>query len=697
MRPDKAEMTDRATERLFDVMLCEALGQSKPPDVSEHVLAILDAERDSIVVSPSIDTSPKSEPSGRAWLPLALSAALLLAVSAYFFEVRRNRNAVADLPDVAQQSDRADETPANVRDEVVEGLRDDISDKVARQEDDAEPKSAGQGRGRFEIALNDVPFGISKERRDNSSTEPVTHPTVKPQARKIERLPSAEIVRQLNGMLEEGWQRMGIQPEPLISEEAFATRLSSVVVGGKRSGTNKEREAASAVAKGDVDRFVRMYVKSDDVSHELSRQWSRYLMGDSAWNRLSDVQRREMSNYFGSAFLGKSPYNLLVRSMLTAEGSAVPEDAAFEPATLWMSGLAGARAVPLTNRFCEVFLDLDASCARCHAHPLESRIAQRDYWGLNAIFQTGVHWRIGPQGGLQIAQQQGRDYSKDAVFYEAEDGRQLVATPYVSFVLPENSTQEIRATNVHELASAIEHSERLARATVNGLWKLVYGNRLVGQASNPLSPPKDKAFQAASQLLADQLIAYDYDLGTAIGWIVSSRPMQLSSAISILDPESVTADNQQLTQADLQRQAFAAFNDRDDDWTFQELIAASVRLGSAGKESLIPPQNLLAQTGQDSSQAKPPEKSKAEQRDAALNRSLSAASTDTSLPAQWMASFQGDNGFEHQVKHLFYMAGSFQPSEKQLEAAVRLRRAAGSDGVALNQLWWAIRLSDASL
>ncbi|QDV66765.1 hypothetical protein Poly24_04530 [Rosistilla carotiformis] len=683
-------MNDPAFDQLLETMLCEAQDQAAAPDVSAQVLAILEAERNPVVGLPQIDTTRNVKRRSDAWLPMTLAAALLIAISGYVWELNNGRPQPADTSTVAHNAPPKPQAGAAASKQTT-GTADPHG--AARSTQPAAPDKAivtnTPPRGHFEIGLNDLPF-------NTPATVPASEPQQPAIAKqpKIDRLPPDEIIHRVDELLAQAWRRMDIQPQNEISTDELTQRLANVVAG-RSQGEKLDAQAARHLIANDTAALIDGYIDNQQTANHLGTRWAQHLLGEAAWRRMSEAQRTAAGKLFAGNFRGEQPFDTLVQEMLTSEGPSSPDDPAFEPATLWKSGLAGASAIPLTNQFCDVLLDLDVACGRCHTHPLEGNITQRNYWNLNAIFQTGVQWQLGNQGELEIAQDLERDRSKDAVFYESPDGIQMVASPAVVDDWIGGSGATNGPTNLRELAAEIEHSDRLARATINGLWKVIYGNRLVGRTSDPLAPPADEAFVAARNLMAQQLRAYNYDLGAAAAWMISAQPMRLQSTLSLFDQDSLFASEAILNSAEIQQRAFAGFANEPRNWSFEELIVATETFNKAsGQGSLVAPAALLAQATDSNAPAKPDQKSKAQLRLESLRRAFPANDAANTLPAGWLASLSKKRGFEQQAKHLFYVAGNPQVSDQQMAAAKRIRLLTDTDEAALNQLWWAIRLSD---
>ena len=684
-------MTDEAEDRFFDVLLGEATGGAAPPDLSPKILANLASRASETTGRPSPRTASRGTP---VWLLFVLAAVLLISLGSYFWqsngnpaapdgsavEIAKLETATTDSVTLPPQTSSS-EAPAEMPKQASSGSN------ISPERDVVEPVQGSRG---FGIGMDDLPFG------QPAVSAPGTDASDSQIAVVSEPLDGDEIVRRLNGLIESGWQSMGIQPQEEVVAEELAGRFASIVFG-RSSVETTDTQLAKRMLGDRSDEQTLAYVRDASAATNLGNRWASYLLGHSAWERLSDPQRRALGELVTACFDGRLRYDSLAMRMLTAEGATTPGEPEFNPDTLWMAGLAGEQSIPLTNQLCDVMLDLDGTCARCHHHPLERDIAQADYWGLNAIFQTGLRWQLGRKGHLRIATPSGQSRSDDVVFYDSPDRRQLVASPKVPTGWLENEAVKQPPKDLPQLAQDLIQGDRFARATVNGLWSLVYGNRLVGRTSDPLAPPRNEFFTAARDLLADQLRAHRYDLGAATAWMIAARPMRVSAAIDHFDADSLVSTDDELNAAELQQRSFAAYVSPLHDLTFHELVAVAEKFnGAAGNRSLLAPSVLLAQTA-----AEPvaggqgiAAKSQQQLRNEALVRSLANGAAANESPAGWLESLRG--GFVQKAQHLLYVAGVDRPSEKQLESAKRIRESANNDAIALQQLWWAIRLSKGS-
>ncbi len=106
------------------------------------------------------------------------------------------------------------------------------------------------------------------------------------------------------------------------------------------------------------DRFVSEQIAGDEL-------WPSTMVGNGAY-ALSQKQIAQTEGHFGTGFFGLGPR--------IGESRADAKLLRYEDATDWVDTLGAA------------FLGMTVGCARCHDHKFDP-ISQRDYFGLQAVFQ----------------------------------------------------------------------------------------------------------------------------------------------------------------------------------------------------------------------------------------------------------------------------------------------------------------------
>ena len=636
-------MNDPASERLMDIMLSEVLEESAPPDLTDQILSEFSRHR------PASSTSSSTYSRNHRLAIATLAASFLCMLAGYGWWLHHENKS----------------RTARQGSELVSELEQDASESVALEDypiplpTTPEALSDPQnGTGR-ELDLANVPFGARDLETGDSSKDELRSTDIHP------KLSTEAIVTQLDSLIESAWDHLGIEPTPSLSDAEYSNRIATTL--GVSSFPAEFDDLAKAIA-------------SVETANQLGGKWGKHIFGGRAWSRLSTDDKISVRQFFASSFRGRKRYDTIVMEMLAPSAFASERGA-----NIWSNALVGKSAIALTDQFCDTMLDLDVACGRCHSHPLEGNLAQKDYWNLNAVLR---------QRSI------GSDSSKEpsTVFYESADGRQVAAKPSVRNEWVQNGSNEL-ITDVEGLARQMRNNEALASASINGLWKIVFGNRLVGRTSDPLAAPYDQFFVAAKTFLAKQLIAHDFDLGKAISWILLSKPMRLSEGISQLDVDSLLVSRQELDDATMRVRSFATFRSSEVDVTFGDMIAMAESLNRAGGLSAAANNTILGQKTNllSDGSRKSDRNSKTTKDFESRLRQTFPHRSDSDLPAGWLDSVGKVGGFEEQASHLFYVAGFTEPSEKQIGAAKRILHTVDNDALALSQLWWAIKLSQGTL
>lgn len=199
------------------------------------------------------------------------------------------------------------------------------------------------------------------------------------------------------------------------------------------------------------------------------------------------------------------PLNAWLQELLTATGDSTAVGPANFPR---MVNDARAQAELVG----EVFLGVRLGCANCHNHPLD-RWTQDDYHGLAAVFsrlERGRHVKLGTRGGVtnpRTGEPALPCIPGEQTFAAEGDHRESVARWLTS---PDN--------------------ERLARATVNRLWKAMFGRGLVEPVDN-LSETNPATHPELLARLAQDFAAHDYRLRHTLRLIALSETYARSSKV----------------------------------------------------------------------------------------------------------------------------------------------------------------------
>jgi hypothetical protein len=240
-------------------------------------------------------------------------------------------------------------------------------------------------------------------------------------------------------------------------------------------------------------------------------------------------------HWLRSHFAGNTPWNQVVRELLTASGSTFSNP----PANYYRGTYDGHRPSvardphSLAETTAQLFLGIRMQCAQCHNHPYE-RWTQDDYYHLTAWFAQ-VKARpdvLHPGGPRPNYQWQLRE---DAiVIYPTRAGEvtqprtgKVMAPKIMGMPAPAVPPDKDRRQVLADLVTAADNPF-FARATVNRIWYHLLGKGLV-------DPPDDfrdsnpSANDALLDALAKDFVDHKFNVKHMIRTIANSRTYQLSA------------------------------------------------------------------------------------------------------------------------------------------------------------------------
>ena len=267
-------------------------------------------------------------------------------------------------------------------------------------------------------------------------------------------------------------------------------------------------------------------------SDYLAERWTRATVGTNNGPFLL-FRRRKYVDWLADHFEKNSPYDQLVRDILTAKGSWTDSPQVnFLTATMDDADNSKPDVIRLAGRTSRAFLSQRIDCLQCHHDylgkvsfsnelnvPLESRTGEQADFHQLAAFFSGVRMD-NPFVGLRNSAPQ---YTYTYLNEDAES-RVEPNVPYRRDLLP--AVGDAR----HRLASWVTHPENkaFARATVNRMWGVLFGKPLIEPIDSiPISGP----FPPGLELLADDFAKNGYNLHRLIKTIICTEVFQRDSRI----------------------------------------------------------------------------------------------------------------------------------------------------------------------
>jgi hypothetical protein len=285
-----------------------------------------------------------------------------------------------------------------------------------------------------------------------------------------------------------------------------------------------------------------------------ANQWTVSLLTRSAHN----LYRTQLSTWLTDKFYENTPYNQIVRELITATGESnknaavnfiahhmgdpVPNDQRAE--------LGSHDNVPITSRVTRLFLGLQTQCTQCHDHPFNKEWVQSDFWGVNAFFRqvrrdraptpgTGANQQM-MANPVTVALSDDPTVNKEGrVFYERRDGRLLGAKPNFlkdykdaeedkpsSKRLPENMGSKTRR---EVLADYLIAHDNFGKAYVNRVWGHLFGRGLHKDPTiDDFGSHNEIVHPELLNNLAEEFKKYNYNTKALLEWICTSDVYNLS-------------------------------------------------------------------------------------------------------------------------------------------------------------------------
>ncbi|MFP6649058.1 MAG: DUF1549 domain-containing protein, partial [Pirellulaceae bacterium] len=320
---------------------------------------------------------------------------------------------------------------------------------------------------------------------------------------------------------------------PRCSDEEFLRRISLDLAGQIPAAVEAEEFLADedpAKREKLVDRLLARPRHARHLQHQLDVMLMQRLPK-------KHVEPAQWQDYLFTSMLENKPWNQLAEEILTADGS----DEKQRPRARFL--LARDLNFDDTTRdIGRIFLGRDMQCAQCHDHPSIEDYLQRHYYGITAFLKRSYLFKDPKSGTTSIGEKADGDVKFTSVFTNEEDSTSprlleltVIEDPKPAEELyvtkPDDKNRGVpRYSRRLQLAPSIISSENadFRMNMANRTWALVMGRGLVQpldmrHATNPPSHPE------LLQLLADELLASNYDLRALIRQLVLSETYQRSS------------------------------------------------------------------------------------------------------------------------------------------------------------------------
>ncbi|MEO8270361.1 MAG: DUF1549 domain-containing protein, partial [Aureliella sp.] len=347
-------------------------------------------------------------------------------------------------------------------------------------------------------------------------------------------LDSQQIVAQIDKRLDHLWQDLSVTPSERLNNAERSQRISLVLTGQPAINTDSDLEQLISEASDSLP-FARKWAE----------QFVALWLSDSRLPS-DDARLQALKKHFANNIYDGRPWNTAPRELLS--GSIASDSSGQDTvASTFVSALAGDGNHRMVAAIGNGFLDVNISCVRCHEASSPASVIEQPRQALSSAQfaeQQSVYWSL-------IAMLQGIDVQPDAngtriavdgqaellaagkpltAYYDLLDGRLQVAEPGLPDGQAWQATAAADEIPRQALAEWLGQSPAADAATVNQVWKMIFGQSLVSHAPWQDGASAENQAQAQrselQQLLAQQYRAHGHDLKQLVGWIVRSDALR---------------------------------------------------------------------------------------------------------------------------------------------------------------------------
>jgi hypothetical protein len=267
------------------------------------------------------------------------------------------------------------------------------------------------------------------------------------------------------------------------------------------------------------------------------------------------VPRAAWQEYLRTSFADNKPWDVLVREILSADGS----DPKTRPAARFLLD-RDAEPNQSTRDIGRLFLAMNLQCAQCHDHPLVEHYKQADFYGVFAFLSRTIVFTDKAKNLTVLAEKGEGETTYQSVFDPKKEtkktppvvpGGKAIVEPALEKgkeyeVAPAAGVRPVpkfsrRALLAGEIAT--KDNERFRRNIANRLWALMMGRGLIHplDLDHPKNPPSHPELLA---LLADEIATTKFDVRSFLREIALSKTYQRSSELPTgaeeVSPKSLT-------------------------------------------------------------------------------------------------------------------------------------------------------------
>lgn len=304
-------------------------------------------------------------------------------------------------------------------------------------------------------------------------------------------------------------ESLRIPPSGPASDSEFIRRVFIDTIGVLPTAEETRAFLADGSA-GKRDRLIESLFERPEFADYWTYKWADVLLVSS--KKLQPAPMWSFYSWLHDAAAANTPWDLLVRRIVTAQGSTVQNGAA-------NFFVLHDNPADLSENVSQAFLGMSINCARCHNHPMEKWTNDQYYQMANLLARVRTKNGTGDGERIVFAAASG-----DLV--QPLRGKPQVPAPLDGPAVPIDDPRDRR----EPLASWLVSPENpyFTRAIVNRVWANFFGVGLVEnvddlRVTNPAS--NEELLAAAAKFLAE----HRYDLRALMRAILQSAAYQRDS------------------------------------------------------------------------------------------------------------------------------------------------------------------------
>ena len=308
-------------------------------------------------------------------------------------------------------------------------------------------------------------------------------------------------------------QKLKLQPSPVTDDASFLRRVTLDLTGALPTPDEVRAFLADpAPQRLKRSRKIDKLIASPAYADQWTVKWGDLLQSSRKF--LGEKGTYGFREWIHSSIAANTPYDKMVRELLTSRGSSYDDPAANYFRTT-------REPKPTMEKTTQVFLGVRMVCAQCHDHPFE-KWTQNQYYQMSAFF-SAVGLRPGYEVGEEIIYDQRADYEMK----HPKDSRVMAPEFLIASATPVKIPTDQRRRDALADWLVSKQNPFFAKAIANRVWSYFFGKGIIDpvddiRASNP--PVNPQLLEA----LTKDLIDHNFDLQHLMRTIVNSRAYQAS-------------------------------------------------------------------------------------------------------------------------------------------------------------------------